>query len=1074
MARATPNISNFTAGELDPRLVGRHDLEKYFNGAATMYNALPFPLGYAQVRPGTYYVAAVKDHAKATVLVRFEFNDEQAYMLEFGDQYVRFYKDRGQITSGGSAYEIESPYLEADLERLWFAQSADTLFICHASYAPRQLSRTAHDAWTLAECAFVDGPYLPENTTNITLTPGAVTGVDIDFNDVGWNGSNLYVGVGKSGKIMTSADGATWTERSSGVTTELQAVYYANSLWVAVGNSGVILTSTNGTTWTSRTSGVTANLYAVHAADISGYKWVVGGSSGKVLYATDPTSTWTEKNLSVTTRTVRGIAYTGTRWILAAYYVTTTGNIYTTEDITVASPTYTSRTLPTGGTNGIYDIAWNGSNLAVAVEYGGKIITSADGITWALATSPTASHLYAVRYGHSLWNIVGASGVVVTSANGSTFTLRSSGITDALHSTVYGAAHVYVGYDSAILTSASGTGSFTVVDLGETCTITATSDTFTENDIGRFIRIRHDQQWGVARISGYTDASHVSATVVEDFLYTTPSKYWRLGAWYTGNYPAFVTFHQQRLGFGRTPAEPQAFWLSVVGDYLNFNPYLVERYAITAANMLTNGDFNSDTAWTKGSGWTISGGTANKAAGVASNLYQTISVEKGKKYKLMFTVIGMTAGTIKGRLGATDAGVERTEDGEYIDFFTAAATSSITFYFVADSSFNGSIDTASFVEETGEGAYTVGDDSGISGTIHSDQVDVMAWLLSAKQLIAGSTGGIYTVKNEKGGGLSPSNIDCARENADQAAPFHRPMLVGSSVVYVHRARQKVLELIYNIQSDRQEAVELSIFSGHLLKGKIRGACQQHAPANILWYWLDNGTAVACVFEKSHQVVAWCQVETDGAIESMACIPGTTEDEVWMIVARDVGGSTKRYVEYMKPFDFGSVLADYYGVDCGLSGTFSPATSAVSGLDHLEGRTVKVVGDGLVQGDKVVASGAITLDTAAETVHVGLGYTGIIEPMPIEAGSQIGSAQGKKKNIDELLVNLYETCLGKYGPDTSNLYDIPETAAGALYTGESRPYFHGGWGTKATVVFVQDEPMPMTVLNLVPSITTVER
>jgi hypothetical protein len=106
----------------------------------------------------------------------FEFSTTQAYILEFGDQYIRFYRNNGQIESGGSPYEVASPYLAADLFQLRFTQSADVLYICHPSYAPRTLSRTGHTTWTLAAISFSDGPYLPTNTTAYSLTPGAATG----------------------------------------------------------------------------------------------------------------------------------------------------------------------------------------------------------------------------------------------------------------------------------------------------------------------------------------------------------------------------------------------------------------------------------------------------------------------------------------------------------------------------------------------------------------------------------------------------------------------------------------------------------------------------------------------------------------------------------------------------------------------------------------------------------------------------------------------------------------------------------------------------------------------------------
>jgi len=98
MARVHPFQSNFTAGELTPKLAGQIDFKKYANGLETLENMTVFPQGGAARRYGTKYVGPVKDHTATIRLIPFEFNVEQSYILEFGDQYIRFYKDNGIIT----------------------------------------------------------------------------------------------------------------------------------------------------------------------------------------------------------------------------------------------------------------------------------------------------------------------------------------------------------------------------------------------------------------------------------------------------------------------------------------------------------------------------------------------------------------------------------------------------------------------------------------------------------------------------------------------------------------------------------------------------------------------------------------------------------------------------------------------------------------------------------------------------------------------------------------------------------------------------------------------------------------
>jgi hypothetical protein len=181
MARVAAQLTNFTAGELSPRLDGRNDLAKYSAGCSTVENMVIYPHGAAARRPGTQYIASVKTAAAKTRLIPFEFSTEQTYILEFGNTYIRFYRDQGQIQSGGLPYEIVSPYLTAELFDIKFAQSADVMYLTHPNHQTRKLSRTGHTSWTLAAVEFTNGPFLDSNITTTTFTPAsAAVGVGVN------------------------------------------------------------------------------------------------------------------------------------------------------------------------------------------------------------------------------------------------------------------------------------------------------------------------------------------------------------------------------------------------------------------------------------------------------------------------------------------------------------------------------------------------------------------------------------------------------------------------------------------------------------------------------------------------------------------------------------------------------------------------------------------------------------------------------------------------------------------------------------------------------------------------------
>ena len=101
MPRTTLALTSFVSGEFSAKMDGRTDFEKYSSGVKTMENFLVHPQGAATRRVGTQHIAEVKDSTKKTRLIPFEFSTTQTYILEFGDQYIRFFKDKGQILSSG-------------------------------------------------------------------------------------------------------------------------------------------------------------------------------------------------------------------------------------------------------------------------------------------------------------------------------------------------------------------------------------------------------------------------------------------------------------------------------------------------------------------------------------------------------------------------------------------------------------------------------------------------------------------------------------------------------------------------------------------------------------------------------------------------------------------------------------------------------------------------------------------------------------------------------------------------------------------------------------------------------------
>lgn len=226
MPKSNSIQTGFHGGEFSPLLEGQVHAERYKVGLRTCLNYLPLLQGPLVRRPGTKYVTNVKDSANPPTLVPFVFNQTQSYVLEFGNNYIRFFTNNGQIitssnafkvaglalspgitvpnltfnairdtpnpqfnetiqtssvVASGSILELVSPYSVSDVPSLKYTQNGDTLYITHPSYAPYKLQRAGTQSWIIKPLQFQDGPYLQLNSyktigdsARVTLIPSGL------------------------------------------------------------------------------------------------------------------------------------------------------------------------------------------------------------------------------------------------------------------------------------------------------------------------------------------------------------------------------------------------------------------------------------------------------------------------------------------------------------------------------------------------------------------------------------------------------------------------------------------------------------------------------------------------------------------------------------------------------------------------------------------------------------------------------------------------------------------------------------------------------------------------------------
>jgi hypothetical protein len=168
---------SFAGGEITPEMYGRLDNVKFQTGLALCRNAMVLPHGPVTKRPGFAYVNTAGNSTLQVRLIPFAFSATQTMVLEFGHNYIRFHTLGQTLVSGGSPYQISSPYASTDLFDLEYTQSSDVITITHKSYPVYELRRLSALSWTLTAPTLGATPTVPG-----TPTGAATAGTGTPYN----------------------------------------------------------------------------------------------------------------------------------------------------------------------------------------------------------------------------------------------------------------------------------------------------------------------------------------------------------------------------------------------------------------------------------------------------------------------------------------------------------------------------------------------------------------------------------------------------------------------------------------------------------------------------------------------------------------------------------------------------------------------------------------------------------------------------------------------------------------------------------------------------------------------------
>jgi hypothetical protein len=380
------------------------------------------------------------------------------------------------------------------------------------------------------------------------------------------------------------------------------------------------------------------------------------------------------------------------------------------------------------------------------------------------------------------------------------------------------------------------------------------------------------------------------------------------------------------------------------------------------------------------------------------------------------------------------------------------------------------------------------DTSGINFSVGTGEVNPIRWMQSGPVLLIGTQSEEFQVKpGSISEPLTPTNIAITQQTSYGGCKNIKPIKIGSATLFMQKHKTSLRELSYDFQIDSFVASDMSIIAEHIIRqnGVAIAMAYQQIPWTTIWVVCSNGKLVSFTYEKEHQVFAWAQhALVDADIESICSIPNNSgsRDEVYFVVKRTIDGSEVRYVEYFAP-EFRPVTANQTSgmiyLDSSIKYSGAPTTT-ITGLDHLEGELVGILGDRGNHPDLTVTGGEIELQYEVSEAYVGKKFTSYVKTLSQDGGSTVGTAIGKLQKVHRVDILLHVSLGLKYGrkypSDEPLAFIAPEPILGAapdMFTGWKTLTDDAGFNQDSQFYIVQEQPYPLTILSLAPVVVVNE-
>jgi len=377
--------------------------------------------------------------------------------------------------------------------------------------------------------------------------------------------------------------------------------------------------------------------------------------------------------------------------------------------------------------------------------------------------------------------------------------------------------------------------------------------------------------------------------------------------------------------------------------------------------------------------------------------------------------------------------------------------------------------TKSGTESVMSYSLPIRDDDRIAFRVAAREANTIRHIVPLTQLLLLTSAAEWRVSPVNSDAITPTTIT-VRPQSYVGANNVQPAVINNTLLYAAARGGHIRECAYNWQANGFISGDLSLRAPHLFDNyDISDMAYAKAPLPIVWFISTTGKLLGLTYVPEQQIGAWHWHDTDGTFESCAVVAEGNEDILYCVIKRTINGADVRYVERMATRQFVDP-ADAFFVDAGLTYSGAAATT-ISGLTHLEGKTVNVLADGAVHPQCVVTSGAITLEQAASKVQIGLPITADAKTLPVAAGIDNGFAQGRYKNVNKAWLRVFRSSGIFIGPDEYNLVEAKQRTTEsygsppALKSEEIPIVLSPMWADSGQVFVRQSDPLPLTLASL---------